>query len=173
MLVVDPERRFDIDECLSHPWMTQRTPGPNDSTNGLVSGNAGLDVARRGVVRERTLLSSINTVQVADRIPLGENKPDLKVYKKNPTVPIDGPSQHEFVGSQAGPSNHAQAGPSRQREVRPDDNRDPNEFMNMGGRGDEILFAEDPKSNYPTANDGAKDIVDSAKPNGKGKGKQK
>lgn len=165
MLVVDPEKRFTIDECLAHPWMTDKKPGVNDSTNGLVHGIAGLDVTRRGVLRERTLLSSINTVQVADRIPLGENKPELKVYKKNPTVAVDGPSQREFVG--------AQAGPSHQKETKPDDNRDPNEFMKMGGKGDEVLFAEDPKSNYPTASEDAKDIVESAKTDGKGKGKGK
>ncbi|KAJ4413497.1 serine/threonine protein kinase [Neurospora sp. IMI 360204] len=165
MLVVDPEKRFTVDECLSHPWMTEKKPGVNDSTNGLVNGIAGLDVTRRGVVRERTLLSSINTVQIADKIPLGDNKPELKIYKKNPTVAADGPSQHEFVG--------AQAGPSRQKEARPDDNRDPNEFMKMGGKGDEVLFADDPKSNYPTAREDAKDIVEAAKTNGKGKGKGK
>ncbi|CAI4216532.1 unnamed protein product [Parascedosporium putredinis] len=34
MLVVDPERRFTIDQCLNHPWMTQTMPGVNDSTGG-------------------------------------------------------------------------------------------------------------------------------------------
>ncbi|EAA35234.3 hypothetical protein GE21DRAFT_2466 [Neurospora crassa] len=166
MLVVDPEKRFTIDDCLSHPWMTQKTPGVNDSTNGLVNGIAGLDVTRRGVLRERTLLSSINTVEIADKIPLGENKPELKIYKKNPTETVGGPSEHELAG--------AQAGPSRQKEARPDDNRDPNEFMKMGGKGDEVLFADDPKSNYPTAKKDAKDIVESTtKTNGKGKGKGK
>lgn len=143
-----------------------KTPGVNDSTNGLVNGIAGLDVTRRGVLRERTLLSSINTVEIADKIPLGENKPELQIFKKNPTETVDGPSQHELAG--------AQAGPSRQKEARPDDNRDPNEFMKMGGKGDEVLFADDPKSNYPTAKKDVKDIVESStKRNDKGKGKGK
>ncbi len=75
MLVVDPEKRFTIDQCLTHPWMTANAPSVNDSTNGLVSGVAGLEMTRRGAVRERTLLSSINTVQVTNRVPMGENKP--------------------------------------------------------------------------------------------------
>lgn len=127
MLVVNPDKRFTIDECLSHPWMLADTPGVNDSTNGLVSGLAGLEVNRRGITRERTLLSSINDVQLASRVPMGPDRPDLKIYAKNPKAPAS----------------------QTPKEVRPDDNRDPREFMQMGGKGDEQLFTDDTGSRYP------------------------
>ncbi|KAK3372464.1 kinase-like domain-containing protein [Podospora didyma] len=124
MLVVDPERRFTIDQCLAHPWMTKKMIGVNDSTNGLVSGIAGLEVNRRGVARERTLLSSINQVQVANRVPMGDNKPDLKIYSKNKgKAPVP-------------------------KETRPADQRDPRNFMAMGGKGDPELFGNDGDSRY-------------------------
>ncbi|KAK4156960.1 kinase-like domain-containing protein [Chaetomidium leptoderma] len=131
MLVVDAEKRFTVDQCLAHPWLSQKTPGVNDSTNGLVSGIAGLEMSRRAPFRERTLLSSINTVHVTDRVPAGAGKPDVKVYSKNPK------------GAMAAP-------PTPKREVRPDDNRDPEEFMDMGGKGDQELFGNDGGSKYPT-----------------------
>ncbi len=131
MLVVDPERRFTIDQCLAHPWITQKPPGPNDSTNGLVSGLAGLEMSRRAPFRERTLLSSVNTVHVTDRVPAGAGKPDVKVYSKN----------------------HHKGTPKR--EMRPDDNRDPGEFLQMGGRGDQELYDNEP-SQYPANDIGGK-----------------
>lgn len=140
MLVVDPEKRFTIDQCLAHPWMTAQPPNPNDSTNGLVSGVAGLEVHRRGVHRERTLLASINEVKIENEVPLGDGQADLKIYRKNPKN-------------------------GKGKEPRPGDNRDPKEFIQMGGKGDQVLYAEDNGSNYP---DG--DVA--AKVEGKGKGKQ-
>ncbi|KAK3383239.1 kinase-like domain-containing protein [Lasiosphaeria ovina] len=148
MLVVDPERRYTIDQCLAHPWMTKKAPGVNDSTNGLVSGIAGLEVNRRGVARERTLLSSINTVRVANRVPMGDNKPELKIYSKNPKPSAPTPPK---------------------KEMRPADMRDPREFMAMGGKGDQELFGNDADSNYSK-----KDVAEAAassKAKGKGKGK--
>lgn len=149
MLVVDPEKRFTVDQCLAHPWLTQKPPGVNDSTNGLVSGLAGLEMSRRAPFRERTLLSSINTVHVTDRVPAGEGKPDVKVYSKNPV-------NHKSMG----------APPTPKREMKPDDNRDPGEFMEMGGKGDQELFGNDGGSRYPT-----KDIGGKAGAEGKQKGK--
>ncbi|KAK3341595.1 kinase-like domain-containing protein [Lasiosphaeria hispida] len=148
MLVVDPERRFTVDQCLAHPWMTADTPAVNDSTMGLVSGVAGLDVNRRGVARERTLLSSINTVQVTNRVAGGGNKPDVKIYAKN-----------KGTASSAPPK----------KELRPADQRDPREFMELGGKGDQELYGNDTGSHYSKD-----DIVDGAKTTkakGKGKGK--
>lgn len=136
MLIVNPEKRFTVDQCLAHPWMTQKHPGINDSTNGLVSGIQGLEMSRRGVVRERTLLSSINTVQVANQVPNNGNKPDIKIYAKNPGDP--------------------------KKEERPDDRRDPEEFSQMGGKGDQVLYGDD-ASNY-SVND-----IAAAKPKGKAK----
>ncbi|KAL2145915.1 hypothetical protein VTI28DRAFT_5789 [Corynascus sepedonium] len=127
MLVVKPEKRFTIDQCLTHPWITQKPPGVNDSTNGLVSGLAGLDMSRRAPFRERTLISSINTCVVTDRVPAGDGRPDVKVYSKNPK------------GTTA---------TQPQREARPDDNRDPAEFMKLGGKGDQELYDNDDGSRY-------------------------
>lgn len=153
MLVVDPEKRFTVDQCLAHPWLTQKPLGVNDSTNGLVSGLAGLEMSRRAPFRERTLISSINTYRVAERVPAGAGKPDVKVYAKNTKGAMGAP-------------------PTPKREMRPDDNRDPGEFMEMGGKGDQELFGNDGGSRYPT-----KDIA-GAGPAGtegkvKGKGKAK
>lgn len=122
MLVVDPEKRFTVDQCLAHPWMNSSAPAVNDSTDGLVGGVGGLEIHRRGVVRERTLLSSINTVQVK-QLPGKTGKKPVTVYKKN----------------QRGVPNV---------EPRPFDGRDPEEFVAMGGKGDEELFGQDGTSNY-------------------------
>lgn len=126
MLVVDAEKRFTVDQCLQHPWVMQSSPGVNDSTDGLVAGIGQLDVQRRGVVRERTLLSSINTVTVARKVSLGprqQDKSPLKVYAKNP-------------------------GASKPMETRPADERDAREFMELGGKGDQDLFGNDEASFY-------------------------
>ena len=121
MLVVDAEKRFTIDQCLSHPWMTAGVPGVNDSTDGLVGGLAGLEVNRRGVARERTLLSSINTIEVT-KISGGQNHDQVKVFTKN-------------------------AKPVKGKETRPADNRNPEEFAEFGGKGDPTLFGNE-ASNY-------------------------
>ena len=122
MLVVDPEKRFTIDQCLTHPWMTAGIPGVNDSTDGLVGGLAGLEMNRRGVVRERTLLSSINTIEVT-KIPGGQNHDQVKVFTKNAKTHKGG------------------------KETRPADNRNPQEFTEFGGKGDPTLFGNE-ASNY-------------------------
>lgn len=131
MLVVDPSRRYTIDQCLSHPWMTQNMPNVNDSTGGLVGGIQGLDVNRRGVPRERTLLSSINSVQVSHRIPAGDNRgAPVTVYAKN---------------------KHKNLVNTGRREVGPSDGRDAGEFVEMGGKGDEELYGDDADSAYTKA----------------------
>ncbi|KAL2165120.1 hypothetical protein VTH06DRAFT_416 [Thermothelomyces fergusii] len=130
MLVVNPEHRYTVDQCLMHPWITQKPPGVNDSTNGLVSGLAGLDVSRRTPYRERTLISSTTTCVVTERVPAGAGRPDVKVYSKNPKGPTAAP----------------QTAP---REPRPDENRDPNEFIKMGGKGDQQLYDNDGESKDP------------------------
>ena len=154
MLVVDPDRRFTIDQCLAHPWMLADTPAVNDSTNGLVIGVAGLDVNRRGVTRERTLISSVNTVQLTGRVPMGPNRPDLKIYSKNPRA---------ASGS---------ASPAPKKEVRPSDGRDPREFIENGGKGDQELYGNDTASRY-SKNDlvAAEAAAAAAAKKGKGKGK--
>jgi serine/threonine-protein kinase Chk2 len=156
MLVVDPKKRFTVDQCLAHPWMADRPPAVNDSTNGLVSGVAGLEMSRRAPFRERTLLSSINTVHVMDLVPAGAGRPDVKVYSKNP------------VGGKA-----VGAPPTPKREMRPDENRDAGEFMEMGGKGDQELFGNDGGSKYPTKDIGVDGAAAGAETKQKGEAKPK
>jgi serine/threonine-protein kinase CHEK2 len=147
MLVVEPEKRFTVDQCLAHPWITQKMPNVNDSTDGLVDGVGGLHVNKRGIHRERTLLSSINEVTVARKVPLGpdQERGALKVYSKN--------------------SNTASGTNVKPQEARPADKRDAQEFMNMGGKGDQELFGNDITSFY------TKDEALAAKDTAKAKGK--
>lgn len=133
MLVVDPERRFTVDQCLAHPWLVDGAPAVNDSTGGLVGGIAGLEVNRRAPVRERTLLASLNSVQVTAQLDAGENQSPVKVFSKNKNRP-------------AAPSK--EAGPAQQRA--------PAEFMGMGGKGDQELYADESSSVYPTVDAAAK-----------------
>ncbi|KAG7127370.1 serine/threonine-protein kinase fhkC like [Verticillium longisporum] len=125
MLVVNVERRFTIDQCLSHPWLTQGTPAVNDSTDGLVGGIRGLEVHRRGVVRERTLLSSLNSVEVTAKIPANKHSNHVKVFAKNA-------HKAKAAAKESGPAHNRGAG----------------EFMEMGSKGDQDLFANDGNSVY-------------------------
>ncbi|GAP83399.1 putative CAMK RAD53 protein kinase [Rosellinia necatrix] len=147
MLVVEPSKRFTVDQCLQHPWFTQKMPAVADSTDGLVDGIGGLDMHRRGVARERTLLSSINSVYLTRKLPPGPNsKQPVKIFAKNPTA-------------------QTKAGPA---EARPDDERAPEEFVQMGGKGDQPLFADDANTFYSASEATA---AKGGKPKGKGKGK--
>ncbi|KAL1844269.1 hypothetical protein VTJ49DRAFT_2326 [Mycothermus thermophilus] len=152
MLVVNPDQRYTVDQCLADNWIVNKPPGVNDSTNGLVAGVAGLEMSRRGPFRERTLLSSVNDVHVTERVPAGAGRPDVKVYSKNPVLP------------------QSQASPNKQREVRPDDNRDPREFIELGGKGDQDLFDGDDGTKYPTKDIAAEPAKQKGKVKGKGKG---
>ncbi|KAH8163077.1 hypothetical protein CIB48_g5153 [Xylaria polymorpha] len=64
MLIVDPNERFTVDECMVHPWMTESPSGvlPTPSRRG--SHAEGHEMPRRGMERERTLLSTINAVNL-------------------------------------------------------------------------------------------------------------
>lgn len=125
MLIVDPERRFTVDQCLAHPWLTQNTPNVNDSTGGLVGRIAGLEVNRRAPARERTLLASLNSVQVTAHVTVGDDKAPVKVFAKN---------QHRITNAA--------------KEAAPDHHRAPGEFMEMGGKGDPQLYGDDNSSIY-------------------------
>lgn len=142
MLIVDPAKRFTIEQCLAHPWLNQGTVGVNDSTGGLVGGLAGLEVNRRAPVRERTLLSSLNSVQVTAELEVGKNKTPVKVFTKN-------------KGRVTNCSK--ESGPASQRA--------PTEFMELGGKGDQELFAEDESSIYPAGDVASKGKA--AKTNGR------
>lgn len=122
MLIVDPEKRFTIDQCLQHPWLTQSSPGVNDSTGGLVGGIAGLEVNRRAPARERTLLASLNTVQVTAQLEVGKDKNPVKVFSKN----------------KGRVTNVA-------KESDPAAQRAPDEFVEMGGDNGEKIKANKAK----------------------------
>jgi len=141
MLTVDVDKRITIEECLEHPWLTKRVINPTDSTDGLTGALAGLDFSRRKPMRERTLLSSINDVKIERIIETQPDQPPVKVFDKN-----------------AGPKFQTQRPPEKRKQknghpettVQPDPDaaRDPKEFMEMGGKGDEVLFDQG-QSIYP------------------------
>jgi serine/threonine-protein kinase Chk2 len=168
MLTVDSDKRITIEECLQHPWTTGHEIPPTqvvtsmssvDSTEGLVGQFASqLDFSRRKPVRERTLLSALNEVRVTrvintQQTAKDEPQPTVKVYEKN---------QNAKNGNGAGPVGEEQAQAatettpkakktgvkSQKQEARPADNRNADEFMQMGGKGDQILFQDDTDSNY-------------------------
>lgn len=119
MLIVDPEKRFTVDQCLAHPWLTQQPMSVNDSTGGLVGGIAGLEVNRRAPKRERTLLCHYNQVLVPEHVTAGDAKTPVKVFTNPKDRVINVP-----------------------REQAPAELRAPAEFMGMGGKGDQVLFGE-------------------------------
>jgi serine/threonine-protein kinase Chk2 len=144
MLTVDVENRITIEECLEHPWITQQPISVTDSTDGLTGALAGLDFSKRKPVRERTLLSSINDVKVERVIETPTEGAPVKVFDKNA-------SQQRFITNSqqagAGRKGHAE----RTVEPGPAAARDPTEFMELGGRGDEMLYADagENESRYP------------------------
>jgi len=152
MLTVDVEKRYTIDECLEHPWTTQKPINPNDSTDGIVGGLANLDFSKRKVARERTLLSSINDVKVTRVIELQPDKDPVKIYVKNPN------SKNKVNNSVA---KNSQGTPKSKpgapmKEATPAKNRNANEFMGLGGKGDQELFGYDGGSRYSKHDVGTK-----------------
>ncbi|KAK3104252.1 serine/threonine protein kinase, partial [Teratosphaeriaceae sp. CCFEE 6253] len=130
-----------------HPWTTGQSAAtgsggvlrPADSTDGLTTAIAGLDFSRRKVARERTLLSAINEVKLERTIaPRDEGGAEVRVWDKNrgahfgQTGGLPSPGQQEKA-------NQAVKGA---KERGPADERDVEEFAELGGRGDEVLFAE-------------------------------
>ena len=126
MLTVDMERRITIDECLEHPWITQTATRPEDSTDGLTGAMGQLDFSKRKPHRERTMLSSVNEVRVAQVIPYQGDGSPIKVFAKNSQT-LD---------------------PARRKESDPAGHRDPGEFMELGGKGDQPLYTDDAGSRY-------------------------
>ncbi|KAK5173450.1 serine/threonine protein kinase [Saxophila tyrrhenica] len=143
MLTVDVDKRITIDECLEHPWTTQQSMSVTDSTDGLTGALAGLDFSKRKPQRERTLLSSINDVKVDQVLdPPTDNKPPVKVFNKNA-----GP---RFVTNNVkGGKNDANAHVEKTVEPEPAAARDPEEFIEMGGKGDQVLYEGGNESRYP------------------------
>ncbi|KAK4942113.1 serine/threonine protein kinase, partial [Elasticomyces elasticus] len=166
MLTVDVEERISIDECLEHPWTTVRELGGsgsgnsnvnlNDSTDGLASAIGNLDFSRRKVRRERTLLSSINDVKVARVVDVQPDVQPVNVFEKNPGLLEQRERERQEVESangknEKGKGQGGENGMENGTEPRPADKRDPQEFMELGGRGDQQLFAggDDADSVYP------------------------
>jgi serine/threonine-protein kinase CHEK2 len=131
MLTVDVDKRITVDECLEHPWMTQNFPSVADSTDGLTGAMDNLDFSRRKVARERTLLSSINDVEVRDIVQDDDEEEEVKVFRKNAT-------------------KHAPKHANERPEPTPAANRPTAEFANIGGRGDPVLYEDDTGSRYPS-----------------------
>ncbi|KAK4499970.1 hypothetical protein PRZ48_008156 [Zasmidium cellare] len=165
MLTVDVEQRITIDECLEHPWITQRPISLTDSTDGLTGALAGLDFSRRKPQRERTMLSTINDVKVDRVIETQPDAPPVKVWDKNAKARFHTqlPGSQQNAAQQAKASQEKHGGkPARFEETvepGPDAARDPQEFIEMGGKGDQVLFEDTNGSRYPdaTMNAGAPD----------------
>nr|POF03000.1 putative serine/threonine-protein kinase fhkc [Quercus suber] len=138
MLTVDVDQRYTIDECLEHPWTTQKTLNPNDSTDGLTGKLAGLDFSRRKPVRERTMLSAINDVKVS-QLESQPNGDDVKVFHKN-EAKSNGDLDPKVRGT-------VESTATAVAQPKPADGRLPQEFIEMGGKGDEVLL--EGGSRYP------------------------
>lgn len=158
MLTVDAEKRLTIDECLEHPWTRNVGSGhinPADSTDGLTGAMNGLDFSKRKVQRERTLLAEINDIKVSKVVKINPksapgNPPqglkEVKVWEKNPDgkvamAPSDANKDVKKSAKHKGQQNG-------HREEHPAVGRQEEEFMNMGGKGDMQLFANDASSRY-------------------------
>jgi serine/threonine-protein kinase Chk2 len=171
MLTVDAEKRITIEECLQHPWTTGHEIPPTqlvtsmssvDSTEGLVGQfTTQLDFSRRKPVRERTLLSTLNDIHVARVINTGANGPNddagavVKVYEKNKGdhAPGNGHATEDDAEAAAEPTTGKKKKAQKKtkngaKEPAPAANRLPDEFMLMGGHGDQILFGDDDGSRY-------------------------
>lgn len=129
MLTVDVEKRISVEECLEHPWMTEKYPSVNDSTDGLTGALGNLDFSRRKVERERTMLSSVNDVHFSEHVEGSEGP--VKVFHKN----------------EAGKRVHNRPSKAAVREPSPGNNRASKEFINLGQGGDAALYDE-PTSRY-------------------------
>ncbi|KAJ5124600.1 uncharacterized protein N7515_008425 [Penicillium bovifimosum] len=121
MLTVDVDERITVDECLEHPWMTGNRPSLTDSTDGLTGALGNLDFSKRKLQRQRTLLSSVNDVHISEHAE-GSEAP-VKVFR-----------------NEAGKRIHNRPAKASQREVSPSDHRAPQDFINIGERGDPTLY---------------------------------
>ena len=134
MLTVDVDQRITIDECLEHPWLTQKGLSVTDSTDGLTGAMDQLDFSKRKVARERTLLSDLNDVKVSKVVECTDNKAPVKVYEKN----LDGKRVHNTP--KAYTNGHKEEAPAAKQQA--------DVFMELGGKGDPQLFENDKRSRY-------------------------
>ena len=150
MLTVDVDNRISIDECLEHPWITQKhLPSVSDSTDGLTGAMSDLDFSKRKVQRERTLLAAFNSVKISKVIEWSDQKADVKVFDKNRegkrvhNTPAGGQVSQVIVNGQVNGQ-----GPEKRQEEGPAAHQQAEVFMEMGGRGDQQLFDNDQGSRY-------------------------
>ncbi|KAH0543520.1 hypothetical protein FGG08_002188 [Glutinoglossum americanum] len=144
MLSVDADERLTVDECLHHPWITQKSGGnsqnpdinPTDSIDGLTPAMNNLDFSKRKIARTRTLLSQFNKVAVSKEIDATPKDLTVKIFQRN--------ADHHVNKS---PVETAQV----TREHTPGALRAPEEFMQMGGKGDQVLFDEEGSKYEPTS----------------------
>jgi serine/threonine-protein kinase CHEK2 len=151
MLTVDVEKRITVDECLEHPWT--RNAGyinPADSLDGLTGQMSAFDFSKRKLQRERTLLANINDIKVSKLVDINGGQSmyipgspaHVKVWDKNPSGKnVMSPAK----GKKPGKGKKME---EITREEHPAANRQQEEFMNMGGKGDMQLFADDTTSRY-------------------------
>jgi len=153
MLTVDVDKRITIDECLEHPWTTARAVSVTDSTDGLTGALAGLDFSRRKPQRERTMLSSINDVQIERVVGTQGEGPPVKVWDKNrgPHFKPDALAAQQKREQQDAPHKAKKGGHPETTvfETAPAGGRDPAEFIEMGGKGDQVLYDDIDASRYP------------------------
>lgn len=142
MLNTDVDKRITIDECLEDDWITQRTIDPADSTGDITGAMGQLDFSKRKYQRERTMLSSINDVKITKVIEFPDENSPVKVYEKNP----EGKRMHNNPAKNGIAASVNKVAP-KQEDV-PAANRQADEFMELGGKGDQPLFGNDTGSRY-------------------------
>ncbi|KAL9121329.1 MAG: hypothetical protein Q9187_002117 [Circinaria calcarea] len=155
MLTVDVDKRISIEDCLEHPWLTQKTINPGDSADSLAGAMDQLDFSKRKVQRERTMLCTINDIKISKVIDVEEGKVQIKVFEKN----ANGKRAHNNPVKNGAPGKSKGSVPKKEQS--PAAQREPREFMEMGGKGDQPLFADDGGSRYEA------DEVPNQKPKGK------
>lgn len=151
MLTVDVDKRITIDECLEHPWVTKRGLNPADSTDGLTGALDQLDFSKRKIGRERTLLSSINDVKVSKVIEYQDAAVPVKVFEKNKDGKriLNGqPKKVNGVPEEIAVNGDHPQVDGKMTEERPYEQRQADQFMEIGGKGDVPLFGDDGESRY-------------------------
>ncbi|KAM5471204.1 serine/threonine protein kinase [Microsporum audouinii] len=116
LLVVDPTRRVKVEYCVQHPWITGIMPGAADSTDGLVGAIGDLEVSeeRRPTIT-RTYLSDMHEATIKQVVTKKRDDPGSQKVTIYQTV-------------------------SKVPEPKPAANRNSREFMELGGKGDQLLF---------------------------------
>lgn len=133
MLTVDVDARITVDECLEHPWLTQKS-STKDSTEGLAGALSDLDFSKRKVQRERTLLADLNDVKISKVIEWEDQKADVKVFANALG------KTRIYNKTPANGRNGVANGHKKAPETQPSTGAAPDAFMQLGGKGDQQLF---------------------------------